>query len=133
MWVDYRRIEVDLQAYRMCMAWSGIRPVPPVPPIYILGGLQAALVNLRIEPRAGMEVNELDRLRVTTNRYPIESALFKYAKAAALNGKHGDAQESLTRWCQLFTQDRCDVARTAWSEFLSEHPEIGVVPFPIAR
>ncbi|MBE0474930.1 O-antigen ligase family protein [Rhodoferax sp.] len=132
-WIDYRRIEVDLQAYRMRMAWSGIRPAPPAPTIYILGGLQDALVNLRIEPRAGMDLNELERLRVTTNRYPIESALFKYAKAAASNGKPVDAQESLTRWCLLFPKDRCNVARTAWTEFLAEHPEIGNVPFPITQ
>lgn len=133
MWVDYRRLELDLQAYRMRMAWPGIRPAPPAPDIYVLRGLQSALMNLRIEPRAGMEVEELERLRLTANRYPIESALFKYAKAAALNGQSNSAQESLTRWCLLFPRERCEVARTAWDEFMTEHPEIGPVPFPIFR
>jgi len=130
MWVDYRRIEVDLQAYRMRMAWHGIRPAPPAPDIYVLSGLQSALVNLRIEPRAGMDVEDLERLRTTATRYPIESVLFKYAKAAALNGQPGAAQESLWRWCLLFPEDRCDIARSAWGKFVTEHPEIGPVPFP---
>ena len=130
MWVDYRRIEVDLQAYRMRMAWNGIRSAPPAPDVYVLRGLQSALVNLRIEARADMDVEELDRLRRTATRYPIESALFKYAKAAALNGQPADAQEALSRWCLLFPQDRCDVARLAWTAFVTEHPEIGTVPFP---
>jgi O-antigen ligase len=133
MWVEYRRIEVDLLAYRTRMAWNGIAPVPPAPDIRVLRALQSALVNLRIEPRAGMEAEELERLRLTAIRYPIESALFKYAKAAALNGQPRAAQESLSRYCLLFTRERCDVARSAWREFVTEHPEIGPVAFPIFR
>jgi O-antigen ligase len=129
-WLDYRRIEVDLQAYRMRMAWNGIQPVPPAPDIYVLGGLQSALVNLRIEPQSDMDAEVFERLRITVNRYPIESVLFKYAKAAALNGQPDAAQESLRRWCLLFPKDRCDMARSAWHEFMTEHPEIGRVPFP---
>ena len=128
--VDYRRIEVDLQAYRMRMAWNGIQPVPPAPVIYVLGGLQTALVNLRIEPLAGMEVKVLEHLRITAIRYPIEPVLFKYAKAAALNGQPEAAQESLKRWCLLFAKDRCDVARSAWNDFKAGHPEIEFLPFP---
>lgn len=131
IWVEYRRIEVDLQAYRIRAAWSGISPVPPAPDVRLLGALQSALVNLRIEPRAGMDAQELERLRLTATRYPIESALFTYAKAAALNGQPGAAEESLSRWCLLFPRKRCDAARSAWGEFLTEHPEIGPVPFPV--
>lgn len=130
MGVEYRRIEVDLQAYRMRMAWNGIQEAPPAPAIHLLSGLQSALVNVRIEPRAGMDVEVLERLRTTATRYPIESVLFKYAKAAALNGQPGAARESLSRWCLLFSKERCDIARTAWGEFVTEHPEIGPVPFP---
>lgn len=133
MWVEYRRIEIDLQAYRMRTAWSGISPAPPAPKVHVLSALQSALVNLRIEPRAGMEAKDLERLRVTAARYPIESALFKYAKAAALNGQPRAAQESLLRWCLLFPQRRCDVAQSEWGKFVAEHPEIGPVPFPIFR
>lgn len=128
--VDYRRIEVDLQAYRMRMAWNGIQPVPPAPVIYVLGGLQTALVNLRIEPLAGMEVEVLEHLRITATRYPIEPVLFKYAKAAALNGQPEAAQESLKRWCLLFNEERCDLARSAWDEFKKGHPEVEFLPFP---
>lgn len=129
-WVDYHRIEVDLQAYRMRMAWNGIQPVPPAPAIYVLDGLQSSLVNLRIEPQVDMEAEILERLRITATRYPIESVLFKYAKAAALNKQPDAAQESLRRWCLLFSKDRCDIARSAWDEFKTEHPEIQFLPFP---
>jgi O-antigen ligase len=130
MGVEYRRIEVDLLAYRMRMAWNGIQEAPPPPAIYLLSGLQSALVNLRIEPRAGMDAEVLERLHTTATRYPIESVLFKYAKAAALNGQPGAARESLSRWCLLSSKERCDIARAAWGEFVTEHPKIGPVPFP---
>lgn len=133
MWIEYRRIEVDLLSYRMRVARIGHLPSPPSPDIHVLSGLQSALVNLRIEPRAGMDAKELERMRRTSIRYPIESALFRYAKAAALNGQTLSAQESLSRWCLLFPKDRCDVARTAWGEFVTEHPEIGFMPFPTFR
>lgn len=132
-WVEYRSIEVDLMAYRMRMARIGRLAPPPAPSIHVLSGLQSALVDLRIEPRAHMDARELERMRVVTTRYPIESALFRYAKAAALNGQPRAAQESLWRWCLLFSPDRCKVARSAWSEFLSEHPETGPIPFPSVR
>lgn len=130
MWIEYRRIEVDLQAYRMRAARIGLLPPPPAPDILVLDALQSALVNLRIVPRAGMDVEDLERLRLTAIRYPIESALFSHAKAAALNGQLRAAQESLSRWCLLFPRDRCDAARSAWDEFITEHPEIGAGPFP---
>lgn len=129
-WVDYRRIEVDLRAYEIRTAWNGLGPVPPAPEIYILRALQSALVTPRAELRAGMDPAELEYLRRLVTRYPIESALFRYARAAALNGQPQAAQESLLRWCMLFPQDRCDVARSVWSDFLAEHTEIEPIAFP---
>jgi O-Antigen ligase/Virulence factor membrane-bound polymerase, C-terminal len=133
MWFDYRRIEADLQAYRIRQAWSGISAAPPAPHVHILSALQSVLINLRIEPRAGMAVEELERMRLAAIRYPIEPAFFGYAKAAALNGQPRAAQESLSRFCLRFQRARCDVARTAWDEFVTAHPEIGAVPFPAFR
>ncbi len=129
-WGDYRKIEVDLQSYRMRAARIGFLPEPPPPDIRVLRALQTALFDLRIKPRANMNSDELERLRLVSTRYPIESALFRYAKAAALNGQPSAAQLSLRRWCLLFSEEQCDVARSAWDEFMTEHPEIGVVPFP---
>ena len=130
MWIDYRRIEADLQAYRIRNAWSGIGLVPPAPEVFVLRALQSTLLDLRIEPRAGMDAEELERLRRTATRYPIEPAIFRYAKAAALNGKPSAAQETLSRFCLRFPQARCDLARSEWGEFVTVHPEIQPVPFP---
>lgn len=131
--VEYRHIETDLQAYRMGAAWPGLVATKQEHEVIVLSGLQTALENLRIQPRANMSMDDLERMRLTARRYPIESALYKYARAAALNKQPVAAQESLTRWCLLFSQDRCEVARSAWTEFMLEHPEIEPVPFPKLR
>lgn len=131
MWVEYRTIEMDLQAYRMRMARVGNVPKPPAPDIYVLTGLQSALENLRIEPRANMSQTELEKLRITADRYPIESALFKYAKASALNGQPEAAKAALRRWCLLFPPENCDAGRIGWHEFLAEHPNVPPITFPM--
>jgi O-antigen ligase len=130
MWVDYRRVESDLLSYRLRMARIGRLPVPPPPGIYILTALQSALVNMRIEPRSGLDAAALERLRVTALRYPIEIALLKYAQAAALNGQRSAALGALSRVCPLVSTERCDAVRSAWDEFLTQHPQTGSVPFP---
>lgn len=123
-WIDYRKIEQDLFSYRMRMARIGSLVVPPPPNIYVLTALQSALVNLRIEPRSEMSTAELERMRITAIRYPIESALLNYAKAAALNNQPEEARLSLSRLCLLFSGTRCAQAREAWREFTSENATI---------
>lgn len=127
---DYRAIELDLQSQRLRAARIGVRPPAPPPDIYILNGLQAPLLNLRIVPREGMPESEIERLRLTARRYPIEPALLRYAKAAALNGRPAAAQEALSQSCMLISRGYCDKLRVAWGEFASEHPGVELVPFP---
>ena len=132
-WIEYRAIQLDLQAYRFRAARIGIHPPAPTPAIYVLTGLQSALLNLRIEPSANMSARELEKLRVTAIRYPIESALYKYAKAAALNGQPIAAQQSLIHWCLLFSTKSCDKAKIAWKVFNQEYPDSVPIPFPIIK
>jgi len=129
-WKEYRAIELDVQSERLRAARIGVRAPPPAPEIHVLNGLQAALVNLRIEPRKGMPASEIERLRLTARRYPVENALLRYAKAASLNGQPLAAQDALRQSCLLFSRAYCDKLRVAWGEFASEHPGVESVPFP---
>lgn len=130
MWTDYRAIELDVQSRRLRAARIGVRAPPPPPEIHALNGLQAALVSERIEPREGMPVAEIERLRLTATRYPEETALLRYAKAAALNGRSLAAQEALRNSCLLFSRAYCDNLRVAWGEFTGQHVIVESVPFP---
>jgi hypothetical protein len=130
MWKDYQAIELDLRSQRLRAARIGTRPPSPPPEIHVLTGLQAPLLNLRIVPRPGMPTSEIERLRLTARRYPIETALLRYAKAAALNGQPLAAQEALRQSCLLFTSGYCDKLEVAWREFAGEHQEVEPVPFP---
>lgn len=129
-WVEYRLIEQDIQTYRITSARiRSLNPSPP-PNIFILHGLQSALVSLRTEPREKMPADELEKLRLASTRYPTESALFRYAKAAFLNNRPEEVEISLSRLCQLFGKKRCDIMKPAWARFLDEHPGITPVMFP---
>lgn len=130
MWKDYQAIELGLQSQRLHAARIGVRPPPPPPKIHVLNSLQAPLLNLSIVPRQGMPASEIERLRLTARRYPIETALLRYAKAAALNGQPLAAQEALRQSCMLFTPGYCDRLQVAWREFAGEHQEVEPVPFP---
>jgi O-antigen ligase len=130
-WVDYVRIEADVLSYRMRVARVGNVPALPFPKVYILAGLRSAMIDLRMKPRPNMGV-DLERMRLTALRYPVESAWFNYAHAAALNHQPAEAQKALQRFCLLFPKDRCDEARTAWAAALAENPTMERVPFPVA-
>ncbi len=131
--VEYSRIEADLHAYRFRQVRIGNLVVPPPPEIHLLSALQTALVTLRIEPRAGMPASELEALRKTLSRYPVDSGLLRYAHAAALNQQAPAAQQALVLLCELHRQHRCDAAKAHWKELGASHPEIARIGFPPTR
>ena len=131
--VEYSRIEADLHAYRFRQARIGNLVVPPPPEIHLLSALQTALVTLRIEPRAGMPASELEALRKTLSRYPVDSGLLRYAHAAALNQQAPAAQQALVLLCELHRQHRCDAAKAHWKELGASHAEIARIAFPATR
>lgn len=112
-WMEYRALELDLQSNRLRAAWLGTHSSEPAPDIHALRALQAALLNLRIKPRPGMELEQIERLRLTSIRYPTEFTLRRYAMAAALNGQPAAAKEALRSRCMLFLREQCDDANLA--------------------
>lgn len=130
-WIDYVRIESDVLSYRMRVARVGNLPASPFPRVYVLVGLKSSLIGLRMKPRSEMGA-DLERMRLTALRYPVESAWFNYAHAAALNHQPLEARKALLRFCLLFPKDRCDEARTTWTAALAESPTMENVIFPDA-
>lgn len=113
VWLEYRALELDVQSNRLRAAWLGTQPSDPAPDIHVLRALQAALLNLRIQPRSGMELEQIEQLRLTSVRYPTEFTLRRYATAAALNGQPAAAKEALRSRCMLFLREQCDDANLA--------------------
>jgi O-antigen ligase len=129
MGIEYSNIEAQLVSYQMRAARIGkLNPIPE-PKIVILTGLQSALQNLRIEPRANMNEDDLERLRLTANRYPFDVTFLKYAKASALNGRKDISKKVLLRACLLLPEQDCTAIKYSWSLFVTEHPELADINF----
>ena len=121
VWMDYRALELDQQSHRLRAAWLGTQSSAPAPDTHVLRALQAALFNLRIKPRPGMELEQIEQLRLNSVRYPTEFTLRRYAMAAALNGQPAAAKEALWARCMLFSREPCDGAHLLRSALESEH------------
>jgi O-antigen ligase len=113
---DYLEIEADTLVRRMRAAHIAERTPAPAPKIYVLVGLQEALVSLGKQAHRGMTSAELDRMRLTLDRYPSYWGLFGYAKAAALNGRAADAAWAMDLLCHLHTASDCESAIKRWDE-----------------
>jgi O-antigen ligase len=119
--IEYRALELDQQSNRLRAAWLGTQSSAPAPNPHVLRALQTALLNLRIKPRPGMELAQIEQLRLNSVRYPTDFTLRRYAIAAALNGQPAAAKQALWTRCMLFLREPCDGARLLRSELESEH------------
>ncbi len=128
---EYRKIESDLTAYRMREARIGNLVEKPAPEVFMLSGLQAGLIDLRIKPQRGMGATELERLRLTVVRYPSAGGLLRYSRACALNGRLGEARWALAVLCRLNSKDVCQNAALHWKAIAADgNPEMGLVTLP---
>lgn len=126
MWINYRKIELDLTSYRIREAGIQAHSYKPAPNIYVLHDLQEALLSIRTEVSERIDKNLLEQLRRTALRYPVESTLFRYAQAAALNGDINEAEKSLPRLCHLVSIERCSIVRSSWNEFIKTVPAVKI-------
>lgn len=118
VFIDYVRIQEDLWVHRMRAV--KIRNLTPPPTIRVLTGLQGALISLRIPPRDGMTVTELDTLRSTLHRYPTSDGLLRYAMAAARNGRPHDALWAMELLCKLHSASVCAASLDRWNAAAEE-------------
>jgi O-antigen ligase len=129
---EYQRVERALGSARI--ADAGIynpRPEPLKEPVF-LAFLRQALENLRMEPRAGVDSADIDRLRRTLQRYPSYGGLFRFAQLAALNGRPDEAQWALSVLCKLNTPAACAAAIDHWRDLAAQLPALAAISTPSA-
>jgi O-antigen ligase len=111
VFMDYGQTESYLTARGMLAARIVGAEMPVSPTIYILKPLQSALERIHTEPKSNMAVQDLDALRKASIRYPTSGAPFRYAKAAALNGRLEDANATVATICAMYSKSECEAAR----------------------
>jgi hypothetical protein len=123
--VEYQRVERDFLAQRIRAARIGDLAPQSTPQNLLLGALGGLLEFLRIEPQRGMSPTQLDKMRRVAYRFPSGANLFRFAQAAALNGKSGEARDALDLLCRMNSAANCQLALQAWDELgRTRHPEM---------
>lgn len=125
---DYALVEQAWTAHRFRVARIGSLAEQPVPRTIVLSNLEALLRFQRIEPRADMNVADLELLRQVSLRYPSAASLFRQAWALALNGNAADATKVLVVLCHIHSNAECMRAREAWlAKGADSQPELATV------
>ena len=93
--------------------------------------LEHALEFARIEPGPSMSASQLAEMRQVAHRFPSAPNLFRYAQAAALNGKADEAGHALNLLCKTNPTASCTRAGLAWQELAqTRYPSMKTVRFP---
>jgi O-antigen ligase len=133
-WVahDFVVVAANTQTLRLEMARIGTGQVTsPAPDVTLLTQQREFLRYARTLARPGMSEEELDWMDDVSRRCPYPPAVFRYALAAALNGRPEQAAQALIRLCKLNVRARCEEGREAWERMGKEaFPQIRRVTFP---
>lgn len=128
---DYLQAEENFRMLRLETARIGTtRVVSDVPHLRVLNQLEAFLLLVRTEPKAGMTTQELERMHKVSQRYGMAPALYRYAMALGLNGRPKEAARTLQLLCHIHSRKRCQEAREAWPQMQQRHEALRAVPPP---
>lgn len=130
--VEYTRVEEAARGVRLVMAGVGVDKVPYVAPpeVRLLDAPREYHRYWNARAKRDLNPEELDWMRTVTERNPFPPAMLRYALAAGLNGRGGDAANMLRAICNTYEVRRCEEARESWRAAREQFPELGSIPMP---
>lgn len=129
--IDYFEAEQNHRALRLESARIGVAGLEtPAPTLRVLDQQQAFLEFARTEARIGMSADELERMRIVTQRFAYPPSMFRYALAAGLNDQSAAATLTLARLCLIHPPPRCEEARDSWRMLEERYPVLRAVELP---
>lgn len=129
--VDYLEAEQNQRTLRLESARIGVQRLEtPTAQLRVLDQQQAFLEFARTEARPGMTAAEVDWMRRVAERFGYPPVMFRYALAAALNGRPEQAARTLDSLCRIHPRERCDEGRDAWSTLQQRYPQLRSIPWP---
>jgi O-antigen ligase len=133
LFVAREYVEVEEAARRVRLKEAGYvakGDVPTVPSVVLLDSQREFIWFRLTEARPGMTREDVERMRVTSQRFMPTGALLRYALAAGLNGKPELAEQTLGLLCQLWRPWHCDEGRESWARLQERYPELRAIPYP---
>jgi O-antigen ligase len=116
----YRQLRFELAGYGPAVDQAQLSD------IVLLSQLREFQRFARTEARREMTAGELDGMRKMAERYGYPPVLFRYALAAALNGRPAAATRTLTVLCHIHPPERCLEGLDAWESMATgSYPELG--------
>jgi hypothetical protein len=103
---------------------------PRVPDVVLLDQQRDFLWFRLTEARAGMSVQDVDRMRRVNERFMPPPAMLRYAVAAGLNGQQSQARRNLQLLCQMWTRRNCEEGRASWGALQARFPQLRTIDFP---
>lgn len=129
--VDYLKAEVNHRMLRLETARIGVSRIEtPAPDLIVLDQLQAFLEFARTEARPGIAPDEVEQMRVVSERFAYPPVMFRYALAAGLNGQPEVASRTLGRLCRIHPAPRCEEGRGAWAALQQRYPQLQPIVWP---
>lgn len=128
---EYFPFEADWQLMRFQEARIGSRAVTDPPPAVILTSLHDFLRWSRVEPTADMSTQDIEQMRIISERFAYAAPMYRLALSQALNGQSGAAQLTLARLCRMQRKKACESAREDWAnKSAGEFPQLQAIAFP---
>ncbi len=132
--IEYAKIESDYRTLRFAAARIGTAsPDMQAIEVHLLTQLRPLMAALQDPPRTGMSAEELDEMRWVAMRYPNVPLGLRYAFAAGLNGKAGEAADVLQRLCDTHSAAACRQLQGGWRQRLDLYPELKGIAIPRFR
>jgi O-antigen ligase len=126
--IDYAEVERNLLRYRFESAHIGNAHNGQPPELMVLTQFQGFLTFVRTKPEPGMSPDQLKAMGKVAERYPSHTALFAYARMAAMNDQPELARTAMRRLCKMHGT-HCANALRAWQRMAaSESPQLASVP-----
>jgi hypothetical protein len=112
--VDYLKIETSNYGLRF-EANRIATSIPNTPPeVRVLDQFNYFFVLARNHPSAGINQEEINRMRDSVNTVPSAQTMFNLAANLALNGESAESQHWLITLCKTMVDVNCREARLKW-------------------
>lgn len=128
---EYLLIEKDFRVVRFEGASIGVTALDYRPPTIRLNTHLAAMLRAaRMQPRPGMNAQEVEVLRDVAARFPYRTLSFRYALALGLNGDAAAATRQLASIRNLYGADEYAVVKTQLGAYAQRYPVLQNVLVP---
>ena len=130
LFMDYRTMEWDHRQMRLEGRGVSERRPNEEPRVRLLTQLAAYNRYARTLATENMSESELVWMGEVAHRYPYPPALFRYALALGLNGKHEEAELELRRLKNLHASIRYEEGVAGWEILSARYPQLRQVTLP---